>query len=82
MEINFWSGEIFLLRKIASVVGERCEWKSGLKEDNDLRTNNPCYSFKFIHLEVQTFHRTVLSLSHNFVANQSKRNSVHFRDQR
>ena len=52
--------------------------KLWLKEDNDLRTNNPCYSSKFIHWKVQTFHMIKLSLS---PINQM-RISLHFRHQR
>ena len=47
--------------------------KLWLKEDDDdVHTNNPLYSSKFIHSKVQTFHKIVLSLSHNFAANEIK----------
>ena len=35
-----------------------------------LFTNNPWYSSKFIHSKVQAFHEIVLSLIHNFAANE------------
>ena len=42
-----------------------------LYKDDYLHTNNLLYSSEFIHSKVQTFHKIVLSLTHNFAANQS-----------
>ena len=56
--------------------------KLWLKEDDDLLTNNLRHSSKYIHSKVQTFHKIVLPLSHNFAANQSNAEFLHLCDQR
>ena len=48
--------------------------KLWLREDDDLHTNNPRYSSKFIHSKVQTFH----FLSHDFAENQSNADVLTF----